>query len=163
MHVRNHTKSGYEVVGGSCCFWALGIHLCSPIICADACRHKATMSFEPVIWRNGVLSKKSLGILLNLLYGHSVTLLKQPAHLNTFIINVLTTSHSHLHSMNSLRLVSRALPKAPIRQSVVRYSSSVSRFAVRRPVWRTAAKASYPAFSTSAFRREAAGDCKRED
>ncbi|KIW11463.1 hypothetical protein PV08_10763 [Exophiala spinifera] len=60
--------------------------------------------------------------------------------------------------MNSLRLVSRALPKASLRRSVVRYSSSVSRLALRRPVWQTAAKASYPAFSTSAFRREAAGD-----
>ncbi|KAK5190499.1 Mitochondrial acidic protein mam33 [Exophiala xenobiotica] len=64
--------------------------------------------------------------------------------------------------MNSLRLFSRALPKASLRQSAIRYSSSVSRFTARRATWQPAMRTSYPAFSTSTICREPAGDSDLE-
>merc|ERR1711939_361861 len=70
-------------------------------------------------------------------------------------------THLLVLTMNSLRLFSRALPKASLRQSAIRYSS-VSRFTARRPIWQPAMRTSYPAFSTSTFHREPAGDSDLE-
>ncbi len=78
----------------------------------------------------------------------------------TLSLTILRT-HLLVLTMNSLRLFSRALPKASLRQSAIRYSPSVSRFTARRPIWQPAMRTSYPAFSTSTFHREPAGDCKQ--
>ncbi|KIW68887.1 hypothetical protein PV04_04801 [Phialophora macrospora] len=59
--------------------------------------------------------------------------------------------------MLSLRMLSRALPKALPRQPAVRSISSISKFAPLRPQWQPALKLSYSAFSTSVARREPAG------
>jgi len=64
--------------------------------------------------------------------------------------------------MLSLRMMSRALPKASFRQPTIRCASSVSRFTARRPLWQSVTKPSYPAFSTSVSCREPAGESDLE-
>ncbi|KAL2441957.1 hypothetical protein ABEF95_016945 [Exophiala dermatitidis] len=64
--------------------------------------------------------------------------------------------------MTTLRMLTRALPKAALRQPTVRCASSLSRLSARRALWQPATKSSYPAFSTSVFRREPAGESDQE-
>merc|ERR1711964_24494 len=65
--------------------------------------------------------------------------------------------HSHhLSIMQSLRVLGRLVPKAPLRSLSSRSYSAISR-SYLRPSMQSFKKPSYPAFSTSIAKREAAG------
>lgn len=62
--------------------------------------------------------------------------------------------------MIPLRLLGRAIPKSPLRQTSLRTLSSVSKSSYPRPSWlQPFQRTTYSAFSTSIAKREPAGDC----